>query len=207
MDEQELLYMHRQVEAQARKELEADGCPPCYPPGLDIPDLQSPPEECRAILAYWLWLSSTGHVPLSAQLRAWRRFRLFQQQTRRRFSDFERNLRQRRQTHGLDGPATALTADLTLQSPLERWIEFQDYHLTRLETMQRKRDRLEKELGPAPDTRRGGRHTIFVGRDQGRYTAAHDPTPLDGAKTTGHGLEPSCHIIQRRLDMLVSLAR
>jgi hypothetical protein len=43
-----------------------------------------------------------------------------------------------------------LTEDLDQQSPLERWIEFQDYQLARLEGFEKKRDALKKELTEGP---------------------------------------------------------
>ncbi len=145
LDEEEELEDSRRREALSRPALEADGCPPCYPTSLDIPDLQNPPEECRAIVAYWLSFPGTSGIPLTAQLIAWRKFRTFQQRTRRKFTDFEHELRQRRQRHGLDSPDT-LTVDFTQQSRLERWIEYQNYQLARLETMQRERDVLAKDM-------------------------------------------------------------
>ncbi len=145
LNEQEELEDSRRREAQARQELEADGCPPCYPPDVDIPLLQNPPEDCRAIVNYWLSFPGTGDMPLSAQLVAWRKFRAFQRKTRRSFKDFEHDLHQRRQQHGLNS-AVSLTVELEQQNPLQRWIEFQNYQLVRLEAMERKRGELEKEL-------------------------------------------------------------
>ena len=84
-------------------------------------------------------------MPLTAQLISWRKFRAYQRQTRRRFKDFGDALRQRRQRHGLDG-SVSLNADLEQQSALERWIEFQNYHLARLEALEKERDGLTKEL-------------------------------------------------------------
>jgi hypothetical protein len=86
LDEQEENEDSRRREAQARQELEDDGCPPCYPPDVDIPLLRNLPEECQALVGYWQSFPGTGDVPLCAQLIAWRKFRAFQQQTRvRRF--------------------------------------------------------------------------------------------------------------------------
>ena len=41
----------RVLEAQARKDLENEGCPPSYPPDLNIP-LRNPPEKYEAIISY-----------------------------------------------------------------------------------------------------------------------------------------------------------
>ena len=154
LDEEEELEDSRQREAQARPELEADGCPPCYPPDIDIPMLRNPPEEYRAIVAYWMSFPGTSDMPLTAQLVAWRKFRTYQRQTRRRFQKFEDSLRQRRQRHGLDA-SVSLTEDLEQQSALDRWIEFQNYHLARLEALEEQRDGLTKELAePCSDNER-----------------------------------------------------
>lgn len=145
MDEQEELHDSRRREAQARRDLESDGCPPCYPPDVDVSELRDPPTECRATVDYWLSFPWTGGNLLCAQLIEWRKFRASQQRARRRFKDFEQELRQRRQRHGLDGPP-ALAVELEQQSTLQRWIEFQNHALVRLEGMERKRDGLKKEL-------------------------------------------------------------
>jgi hypothetical protein len=71
----------RSFEAQARKELEKEGCPPCYPPYLDIP-LRNIPHEYQAIMAYWQSFPSTGDAVLCAQLSDWKMFRVFQQHIR-----------------------------------------------------------------------------------------------------------------------------
>ncbi len=36
-NEEEQLIEDRYIEILARQDLEADGCPPCYPPDLEIP--------------------------------------------------------------------------------------------------------------------------------------------------------------------------
>src|SRR5690606_34875569 len=74
-------------------------------------------------------------------------FRVYQQRMRHRvkLEDFEQEIRKRRQRHGLDGDVR-LTEDLEQQSPLERWIEFQNYQLACLEGFERKRDELNKKL-------------------------------------------------------------
>jgi hypothetical protein len=41
----------REIEAKARKTLETEACPPCYPTYLEIP-LQKPPEKYQAIISY-----------------------------------------------------------------------------------------------------------------------------------------------------------
>ena len=136
-------------EAQARRDLERYGCPPCHPPDVDVPMLrylqQDPPEGCRTIVDYWASFTSTSDMPLFAQAESWRRFRVSQYHARRSFQDYEHEFHQRRQRHGLD-VHPPLTMDLELQSPLQRWAEFQNYQLARLERMEKTRDELEEKL-------------------------------------------------------------
>lgn len=147
-------------EGEARQNLEADGCPPCYPPDVDIYSLQDTSEPCRAILSYWQSFSWTLDTPLCSQLRVWNKFRAYQKRKRARsFESFEREVRQRRQRHGLDDNVL-LTMELEQQSPLDRWIEFQDYELARLEgfekTLELEKERAEerKKLPEPPPTRK-----------------------------------------------------
>lgn len=152
MDEEEENEDSRVREAQARQELENDGCPPCYPPYLDIP-LRNLPEECQAIVEYWQSFPGTGDVPLCAQNTEWRKFRAFQSRVRRQlrnksFSKFENEVRERRRRYQLSGDVR-LILHPKQQSRLENWIEFQNYHLERLEWFEKKRDELKQELNEA----------------------------------------------------------
>ena len=148
----------REMEAEARKTLETEGCPPCYPKYLEVP-LREQPEKYQAIISYWKSFLGTGDVVLRAQLSDWKRFRNFQKGVRRyyrhrNFSEFVDQVRQRRRRHGLGGNV-CLQLDLE-QGRLETWIEFQDWHLQRLEGFEKHRDKLSKELnntrGEAEDT-------------------------------------------------------
>jgi hypothetical protein len=104
----------RSLEERARKELEGDGCPPCYPTGLGFP-LKDTPDE--GIISYWKSLPGTGRLILSAQLSDWKRFRSLQRKT---FLAFQDKVRDRlRRNH----------PDPEQQSQLENWTEFQNYHL------------------------------------------------------------------------------
>lgn len=142
----------RILEAQARQDLENDGCPPCYPPELDVP-VRDPPEELRQIIEYWRSRTSGDDVVLCAQRSDWRRFREWQQRVRLRyrnrpFSTFLDNVRERRQRHGLDGDVELLL-DWQQQSREQTWIEFQDYHLRLHESQTMERDELrETRLAP-----------------------------------------------------------
>ncbi|KAL8776645.1 MAG: hypothetical protein Q9194_003024 [Teloschistes cf. exilis] len=125
----------RVLEAQARQDLESDGCAPCYPPHLAVP-VHSPPDEYRQIIDYWKSFSSTEDVVLCAQRSDWRDFRQAQQILRHRyrnkpFTMFVDEIRSRRRGHGLDD---------------NTWIEFQDYHLKLHERQEKKRDEILKEL-------------------------------------------------------------
>jgi len=54
------------LEAQARQDLESEGCAPCYPARLEVP-VRHPPEKYRQIIEYWQSLRSTDDVVLCAQ--------------------------------------------------------------------------------------------------------------------------------------------
>ena len=141
-------------EAQARQDLESDGCPPCYPPHLDVP-VRNPPEEYRQIIDYWQSFSSTDDVVLCAQMSDWRKIRLAQRRLRYRyrnksFSIFVDEVRGRRRAHNLDDNLHLLLdrqqQSRQQQSRQQNWIEFQDYHLKLHEWQEKQRDGLQKEL-------------------------------------------------------------
>ncbi|MCJ1255218.1 hypothetical protein MMC24_003034 [Lignoscripta atroalba] len=134
----------RYEEEQARKALHEDGCPSCYPADLDFP-LQNISGEYERVVSYWKSLPGTGYAVLSAQLSDWRSFRGFQKRvrlhylSRGNFHTFQDKVRDRRRRHGLEGDAS-LHSNPEKHSRLENWIEFQDYHITIHE-------RLEKAVG------------------------------------------------------------
>lgn len=147
----------RSIEAKARKILENEGCPPCYPIHLEIP-LRDPPEEYQAIILYWKSFPGTGEVVLQAQLSDWKRFREFQKRVRRYyrhrdFSKFVDQVRERRRRHGLGGNV-CMRFDLE-QSRLETWFEFQDWHLQHLEGLGKNQDELRKALDNARKEAKG----------------------------------------------------
>ncbi|KAF2817570.1 uncharacterized protein BDZ99DRAFT_457296 [Mytilinidion resinicola] len=147
IDSEEELEEARVLEFRARKELEDDGCPPCYPPDLDFP-LRNPPKKYQAIIQYW---KSVSDVVLCYQKLDWEKFRRLQAMVRcrnRPFSKFVDEVRERRQRHGLGGDVRLLL-DLERQSRLDNWIEFQNRHLKRLEQFEKERDRLKQELDDA----------------------------------------------------------
>ncbi|MCJ1263722.1 hypothetical protein MMC22_003592 [Lobaria immixta] len=131
-DEEDNAFYH-EVDKKARKDLEEDDCPPCYPKGLGFP-LQHIPEEYEEIVSYWNSLSGTGPSVLSAQLSDWRSFRNYQERIRRyhlqrkSFTIYQEKVRDRRRRHGYEANGYP-HPDQEQQSKLENWIEFQNYHL------------------------------------------------------------------------------
>lgn len=134
----------RLLEEQARRYLEEEGCPPCYPvdPGFSLED---PPAQYKDILSYWEFFSLLHGGPLCAQQKDWRRFRKLQEDNRRHyqsgpktFADFEDAVLKRQRRHRLEGDIS-LHPEPSQQSRLENWIEFRDCHL-------QIRDRCEKEI-------------------------------------------------------------
>ncbi|KAL9117190.1 MAG: hypothetical protein Q9187_006277 [Circinaria calcarea] len=124
---------HRLLEEQARKDLEEDGCPPCYPadPAFLMED---PSAQYKEIILYWESLPMTAGAVLCAQLKDRKVFRRFQERNRRyylqrkTFTEFENKVCERRRKHQFEGNVH-LHPDPTQQAQLETWIEFQDYHL------------------------------------------------------------------------------
>ena len=144
IDSEEEIEEARILESRARKELEDDGCPPCYPPNLDFP-LRNPPEKYQAIIQYW---KSVDDVVLCYQKLDWEKFRRLQAIVRRRnrpFKNFVDEVRERRQRYGLSGHVRLLL-NTEQQSQLENWMEFQNRHLKRLEQFEKERDKLKQEL-------------------------------------------------------------
>lgn len=164
----------RGLEAQARNDLLAAGCTPCYPVDLDFP-VQNVSNKYDA-LAYYQSLGGTGLVPLRAQLSDWNGFCKYQSEVRRyylqrkSFGTFEEKVRNRRRRHGYEGDAS-FDPNPEIQSQLQNWIEFQNYHLElyeRLESdLQNKKKALEAarkklEIGATEDADMGVE--IFQGR-------------------------------------------
>lgn len=147
-----------ELEAQARRALEADGCPPCCPPGEDLlrtillGDEQDVPDACRAIVHYWKTESADG-MPLCAQHALWEKFRRYQQRPvrTRYFDELVGRATERRRRHGLDVRDLVLQRDVQQQTPLARWVEFQDNQLLRLEQLQAARDKAQTALATAEE--------------------------------------------------------
>ena len=122
-----------EIDNKARKDVEEDGCPPCYPRSLGFP-LQNIPEEYEGIVSYFNSLPPTGLSVLPAQLSDWRSFRNYQERIRRyrlqrkNFTIYQEEVRDRRRRHGYEANGYP-HPDQKQQSRLENWIEFQNYHL------------------------------------------------------------------------------
>ncbi|KAL8956052.1 MAG: hypothetical protein Q9193_006306, partial [Seirophora villosa] len=164
----------RVIEAQARQDLERDGCPPCYPPHIDVP-ARNPPEEYEQIIGYWQSFTSTDDVVLGAQRADWEKFRHTQRSLRHRyrnkpFSIFVAEVRDRRRAHGLDDNVQLLL-DPQLQSRQQTWIEFQDYHLTLHECLGKDRDEQQKRYDDFP---RRLREWQEKNRDDTQKKAGHE---------------------------------
>ena len=150
--EKELLERVCEFEKQARRDLEQDGCPPCYPASLGPPFLKIP-EEYTAIMSYWIPNHGTTGIILHFQLGDWNRFRSRQQRARqyylqrrgKNFSEFQNKISDLRQRHGLDGDVS-LHLKLEEQSRLQNWIEYQYHHLLEHENLEEKLEGWGKEL-------------------------------------------------------------
>lgn len=149
VDAQKAAKKSRSMEDDARAALEKDGCLPCYPLDLEFP-LKDVPEIYRGIISYWLSLPQTGDVVLCAQLLDWEEFRNSQTEVRRRidFDDFAKQVRDRCRRHKLNDDV-CLHPDPRQQTPLENWVEFQDYHLRVHEKLEKRRNH-QKGLAENP---------------------------------------------------------
>lgn len=154
LDEEEEDTETRLLEAEARRELERDGCPPCYPADLHVP-IRNPPEKYEPIIRYWQSFPGTGDVVLRAQLHDWRNFRVFQSSARHRRRNGGSNQVGNRASGRLSRCELGVNADLrpVLKEPiwLDDWEDFQKYQHHRLGRFAAKLDKLEKELN---ETRR-----------------------------------------------------
>ena len=150
LDEEAEREESRSLEAQSRDELVNDGCPPCYPPYLEVP-LQHVPEKFKAITSYWKSFPGTGDVVLRAQLSDWQKFRVFQRRVRQyyqqtSFGAFVNKACKRRGKHNLRGDIR-LRFDVNQQGRVENWMEFQDYHLQLHEALEKEREDLRRSYG------------------------------------------------------------
>ncbi|KAK0825351.1 hypothetical protein LTR03_017465 [Friedmanniomyces endolithicus] len=124
------------LEAQARQDLESEGCAPCYPARLEVP-VRHPPEKYRQIIEYWQSLRSTDDVRLQREY-----------YRKKPFGLLEAEIRERRQRNGLDDDVQLLP-DTRQQSRQQDWIEFQDFHLEFWERKTKDRQELRDQLEEA----------------------------------------------------------
>ena len=121
---------------------------PCYPIELGF-DVFDNPGQYKDILEYWQW-DKLGKRVFSAQWWEWRtEFRARQQGNRRRyrhsFTQFQEFLRDRRRRHGLDGDLH-LCEKVAEQSPLNDWMEYQDYKLQQYEDLEKRLKNAQERL-------------------------------------------------------------
>ena len=165
----------RLIEQQARKYLEDDGCPPCYPTDAGF-SLQDPPAQYKDIISYWEFFSVPDGGPLCAQKNDWRRFRKLQEDNRRHyqsglktFADFEDAVLKRQRRHRLEDDIS-LNPEPRKQSRLENWIEFRDCHL-------QIHDRYEKEIQAERDNLTAARCNL---KDANASNAHHAAECVEG---------------------------
>ncbi|KAI0101719.1 hypothetical protein GGR51DRAFT_529083 [Nemania sp. FL0031] len=149
-DQEEADEETRQGEAKARRELEQEGCPPCYPATLEVP-LRNPPDEYRGIVEHWESLSGWGGHILWQQRSDWRRFRNYQHWYRSRlpgekFSRHMENVRERRRRHGLPDVDVDLCLEPKEQTLAQNWLEYQYLHLGFSEKREAKMEELARKI-------------------------------------------------------------
>ncbi|KAI9826028.1 MAG: hypothetical protein M1826_006826 [Phylliscum demangeonii] len=145
-DEREKLEGERE---SCKALIDADGRP-CYPIGL-APHIYQNPGPYKPIISYWENGPSQWSRPIAAQLKRWTEFRLFQQRNRDYFvqrATFPRlqlELLERRRRHGLNGDVRLLE-DRDQQTPLDHWLEYQDYELRRWDIYEKDREKAQSGL-------------------------------------------------------------
>ncbi|KAI0860682.1 hypothetical protein F4860DRAFT_478296 [Xylaria cubensis] len=146
----------RSLDAEARQDLINDGCPPCYPPNIEVP-VRNPPPEYKSIVSYWQPSKSMVEAVLCAQRSDWREFRRHQTRERarygeRKFHRYVERATEMRRRHGMAGDVRFLFKK-ELQSQLETWTEYQFYHLIDHEKLERERDDfISRQKGITPGT-------------------------------------------------------
>ncbi|KAL8917666.1 MAG: hypothetical protein Q9172_005747 [Xanthocarpia lactea] len=134
---------YRSLEQEARENLKADGCPPCLPddPSFLVHDA---PVQYKGIISYWKAFPANHGGVLCAQWKDRKSFRDYQERNRKHYLQvktldrLEDRIHERRRKHRLEG-AVHLHPDPRQQGQDDTWKEFQDFHLQKLEE-------LEKEL-------------------------------------------------------------
>jgi len=142
------------MEREAREELVRDNGRPCYPIELGFEVFRNP-GQYKDMFEYWQRQLGAGgdayRLIFHSQLQRWKVFRHFQQRNRLyfvsrcRFSDFQRQVLERRRRHGLHGDVI-LSEEQTTQSLLDEWMEYQDYELRLRENFQKSIEQTQTRL-------------------------------------------------------------
>lgn len=138
-------------EGESHAALIKDNGRPCYPIELGL-DVFDDPGQYKEVFEYWQWGRSNKRRVFSAQWCEWNKsFRYRQQRDRNvyvrcnKFHRFQDFLRERRRKHGLDGDLQ-LREKVAEQSPLDDWMEYQDYKLLQYEDLERRLKGAQEEL-------------------------------------------------------------
>lgn len=134
--EEELIVQEREEEIKFSHELQADGCPPCYPVEFDLRLGDVPNTYCE-IIQYWRWHDSfMPNTVLAKQHFHWTKFRKQQRMQRERCIKFKSYLgkytdfiRKNREDHGLQGEVHLRISLEESDRQVEDWIEFQGWHI------------------------------------------------------------------------------
>ena len=141
------------LEREAYDTLINDNSRPCYPIELGF-EVFNNSGRYDDLFEYWRGESGvydSSQLMFSAQLERWKKFRQFQQRNRRyfifhsRFPEFQQEVLERRQRHRLDGNVQLLE-ELSKQSRLEDWMQYQDYELRTYERLKKDYSEAEARL-------------------------------------------------------------
>ena len=168
--------------------------------------------QARRTLQDWKSFPGSGDVVLQAQLSDWKRFRHYQAKVRhyyrrRDFAEYVNIVSERRRRHGLGGKIN-LRNDLA-QPAVETWFEFQDWHLERLEWIEKEQNELRRALENTHNELNG---TAAIENAEGcqrklEYAEGKLDRHLDLLKWTEKArMEMECDIASRALPRRLSAA-
>ncbi|EPE04772.1 hypothetical protein F503_06321 [Ophiostoma piceae UAMH 11346] len=141
-----LLQFHRDEERQYRAKLLEDGCPPCHPPEYVFPydtEERLPKEHSAAMFYIINERNGCGFMPLAGQSRDWNTFRRRQRRIREDCQSYthhdpERVLNKyirsgqdclRQRNYAESASLVDWSLDLSTQSRVQNWLEFQVWHI------------------------------------------------------------------------------
>ena len=139
----------RLKEDKSHEALIEDNGRPCYPIELGFGVFDN--EQYKDILEYWQTEKSSGRLVFSTQLSEWQGFRRRQLHDHswavrhHWFHRFQELIRERRRKFGLDGDVH-LREEVTEQSKLEDWVEYQDLHLREYEKLEESFKTIQEKL-------------------------------------------------------------